>query len=403
MSFSDRASGRSVQGADDLRPDGSPPRDRRVSYHPQARRGDRIDIAARLYLREAVGKLGVAPLTSMFLFGENQSRPGDDYRPEVHDADGSSVHAGAGEWIWRPLVNPKRLLMTSFATVNPVGFGRMHAPCRSAGLREPRAALRQRPSVWVEPRAVGRWTGGTGADPVAGRDQRQHRGLLGAGEAAAAQAAARPRVPGGVAEGRRCAPAGWPGSSRRARGTATEKAPENSVGLVIDFDGPVFKKLPADARLEGVVSGDANVEILRRHTYRNDVTGGWRMTLAVRRVDPPANPPSCALFCATAPKRYPRHGVTFCLPTEMNTMRKNLHSSPTAESGSTVAGAPALPERRAAKPAADQHAAAEPYQHGAAPVDVPQGGRGPTTMRVRVMRAAIGTPSARSVAPCLPR
>jgi glucans biosynthesis protein len=57
------------------------------------------------------------------------------------------------------------------------------------------------------------------------------------------------------------------------------------VSLMVDFDGPVFKKLPADAKLEGVVTGDSNIEILRRHTYRNDVTGGWRTALLVRRLD----------------------------------------------------------------------------------------------------------------------
>jgi len=54
---------------------------------------------------------------------------------------------------------------------------------------------------------------------------------------------------------------------------------------VVDFAGPIFKKLPADAKLEAMVSGDANIEILRRQSYRNDVTGGWRIALLVRRID----------------------------------------------------------------------------------------------------------------------
>jgi Periplasmic glucans biosynthesis protein len=70
-----------------------------------------MQVTARLYLRDKIGKLGLAPLTSMFAFGENQ--PGrDDFRPEVHDSDGLSVELGDGEWVWRPLVNPRRLLVT---------------------------------------------------------------------------------------------------------------------------------------------------------------------------------------------------------------------------------------------------------------------------------------------------
>src|SRR5262249_40870930 len=84
-----------------------------------------MDVKMRLFLRQPVGKLGSAPLTSMFFFGENQPAAREDYRPEVHDSDGLSVLAGNGEWIWRPIVNPKRLLVTSFTTENPRGFGLM--------------------------------------------------------------------------------------------------------------------------------------------------------------------------------------------------------------------------------------------------------------------------------------
>lgn len=84
-----------------------------------------LDVKARLYMRENVGKLGLAPLTSMFFFGENQRPSYEDYRPEVHDSDGLAVHSGTGEWIWRPLVNPRRLLVTSFGMTNPRGFGLM--------------------------------------------------------------------------------------------------------------------------------------------------------------------------------------------------------------------------------------------------------------------------------------
>jgi len=244
-----------------------------------------IDVKARLYLREAVGKLGVAPLTSMFFFGENQKPPGDDYRPEVHDSDGLSLHAANGEWIWRPLLNPKRLLVTSFATANPLGFGLMQRDRDFEHYEDLEQRYDNRPSAWVEPKGswgpgrvelvqipspdesndniVAYWVPETPPQPKQPLDI-EYRLLW------QKDADARP-------------PLAWVEQTRKGHGY--EKAPENSVGLVIDFDGPVFKKLPADARLEGIVSGDANVEILRRHTYRNDITGGWRMTLAVRRID----------------------------------------------------------------------------------------------------------------------
>ncbi|MEN1793313.1 glucan biosynthesis protein, partial [Pseudomonas aeruginosa] len=63
-----------------------------------------VDVQSKIYLRDKVGKLGVAPLTSMFLFGPNQPSPANNYRPELHDSNGLSIHAGNGEWIWRPQI-----------------------------------------------------------------------------------------------------------------------------------------------------------------------------------------------------------------------------------------------------------------------------------------------------------
>ena len=116
-----------------------------------------MEVKARLFLRENVTKLGLAPLTSMYLFGENQPSAQPDFRPEVHDSDGLSVQLGTGEWIWRPLVNPKRLLVTSFAATNPQGFGLMQRDRSFASYREIGANYEHRPSAWVEP---GQWGSG---------------------------------------------------------------------------------------------------------------------------------------------------------------------------------------------------------------------------------------------------
>ncbi len=82
-----------------------------------------VDVQSKVYLRDKVGKLGVAPLTSMFLFGANQPSPVMNYRPALHDSNGLSIHAGNGEWIWRPLNNPKHLAVSQFSMENPKGFG----------------------------------------------------------------------------------------------------------------------------------------------------------------------------------------------------------------------------------------------------------------------------------------
>ncbi len=46
--------------------------------------------------------LGIAPLTSMFLFSEKNRAEFDDYRPNVHDSDGLRIVRADGDVIWRP-------------------------------------------------------------------------------------------------------------------------------------------------------------------------------------------------------------------------------------------------------------------------------------------------------------
>src|SRR5690606_33516492 len=83
------------------------------------------DVRAQLYFRDGVGKLGIAPLTSMFLYGANQPPATPNFRPEIHDSDGLAIRSGSGEHIWRPLNNPRRLSVSSFQVEQLRGFGLM--------------------------------------------------------------------------------------------------------------------------------------------------------------------------------------------------------------------------------------------------------------------------------------
>jgi len=103
-----------------------------------------------------VEKIGIAPLTSMFFYGENVSqRPIDDFRPEIHDSDGLSIATRSGEWIWRPLYNPRTLLMTSFDAPDPAGFGLIQRDLDFDHYQDLEARYETRPSIWISP--TGKW------------------------------------------------------------------------------------------------------------------------------------------------------------------------------------------------------------------------------------------------------
>ena len=110
-----------------------------------------IDVEAVLYPRMNIAKLEIAPLTSMFLYGENTKIRFDDYRPEVHDSDGLLVVNGNGEKIWRPLDNSEHLRLSSFVDNNPKGFGLMQRDRNPRHYLDPEAAYDLRPSLWIEP------------------------------------------------------------------------------------------------------------------------------------------------------------------------------------------------------------------------------------------------------------
>ena len=115
-----------------------------------------MDVEATIYPRKQIESLGIAPLTSMFLAGENDHHASDDFRPEIHDSDGLALWTGKGERIWRPLVDPLAVRVNAFADDNPRGFGLMQRDRNFDHYQDDGVFYDRRPSVWVEPK--------TGAD-----------------------------------------------------------------------------------------------------------------------------------------------------------------------------------------------------------------------------------------------
>lgn len=250
-----------------------------------------IDVDARVFLRAgaqpAPATLGFAPMTSMFLGGENHPHrlEGDpDFRPEVHDSDGLQVESADGEWLWRPLSNPRRAFVTSFAMPRGVrGFGLMQRDRRFESYEDPEARYDQRPSVWISPR--GDWGAGRvellqfdtpdetndnvaaywvpQARPAAGEPLRLAYTMRWQG-----QAQARP-------------PGAWVEQSRIGR--SYEQPAPGEVQFNIDFAGPA---LAGDTPPEPVVNAGSNgrVRIATVHALPGEPRR-WRLTLKVQRLD----------------------------------------------------------------------------------------------------------------------
>jgi glucans biosynthesis protein len=114
-----------------------------------------FDTEIVLYPRADIATVGIAPLTSMFLFDANDRDRVDDYRAAVHDSTGLLMLNGRGEQLWRPLGNPHDLQISAFSDASPRGFGLMQRKRAFFDYDDLEAHYEKRPSLWVEP--IGDW------------------------------------------------------------------------------------------------------------------------------------------------------------------------------------------------------------------------------------------------------
>lgn len=247
-----------------------------------------MEVTARLFFRNAVTQLGVAPLTSMFLFGEGNRGSFDDYRPKVHDSDGLSIRRTTEDTLWRPLNNPPRLASSYFGEENPAGFGLHQRDRDFANYQDAEAHYERRPSVEVEP--IGAWGKGTVrlVEIPTGYEINDNivafwvpEGQISAGDAR--EFAYRLRwgdlpLPARsdlafVAETR----AGHGGVS----GTENEGEARK---FVIDFKGGLLGNLPPDADVQAVVSVQHG-HIVMQTLERLDGIDIWRLVLDVAAPD----------------------------------------------------------------------------------------------------------------------
>jgi glucans biosynthesis protein len=243
-----------------------------------------VDVDARLFLRRRPKVLGLAALTSMFFFGENRTRWFEDFRPEVHDSDGLLIHFDGGEWLWRPLDNPTRIDVSSFATRNPRGFGLVQRDRDFTHHQDLETHAERRPSAWIEPR--GDWGPGqvrlvqipTDTElmdnmvtfwmpdvlPESGEPLAYAYRLSWYGDDPT-------RPPGGRVL-----------ATRRDRGSVETR--RDGHRWVIDFSGERLAALETDPR--AVVTATNGATVYDQHVTRNPEAGGWRLTFQMKPKDP---------------------------------------------------------------------------------------------------------------------
>lgn len=237
-------------------------------------------ITSTIFMRENAAKLGLAPLTSMFFYGETTNqRPADDFRPEVHDSDGLQIAFSSGEWLWRPLKNPRTLQIHAFNAPDPVGFGLFQRDKDFNSYQDLEARYDLRPSVWIAPGE--KWGEGCVEFIEIPTNCGANDNILVFWTPA--------RVPNAgeklsfsytmtwhSADGSR-PPGGRVIATRMAQGRE-----ERSKKFIIDFAGGQLASFPSDKALTAVITVDDRTRLLEQQLYKNRVTQGWRLVFQIK-------------------------------------------------------------------------------------------------------------------------
>lgn len=236
------------------------------------------EVDAALYPRRTIEKIGLGPLSSMFLHAEMRDRTVRDYRPERHDSDGLLFADAVGGWFWRPLQNPVgKHAVTCYSLDDPVGFGLLQRDRLFTNYFDLEDRYELRPSLWIAPR--GKWGAGAVELLEIPSDVAYNDNI------ACYWVPKQPAQPGTELVIGYTLSAFLEDGSRpplaRARNTLLERG-EKADRFLLDFDGPQLGVDPTALRAE-VHSTHGQVQNIV--LQRNDAVGGMRCAFDVTATD----------------------------------------------------------------------------------------------------------------------
>ena len=256
-----------------------------------------VDVQARIFARsDSIKSLGIAPLTSMFLYGPNQQSDvkRGNYRPAIHDSNGLAIHTGQGEWLWRPLNNPPQLAISAFEVDNPKGFGLLQRGREFARYEDLRDRYDLRPSAWIEPQ--GDWGKGHVTLMEIPTPDETNDNIVAYWTPATALRRGEMRQfayrmhwttdePALHATGNAWVKQTLHSESEELQANLIRKL-DGASAYMIDFEGPAVAQVPTGTAVNPQVDVGSNAELLGVSIARNPAIAGWRVTVRMRVKNP---------------------------------------------------------------------------------------------------------------------
>ncbi|RIX99263.1 glucan biosynthesis protein G [Aureimonas flava] len=259
------------------------------AYAFQVRPGveTQIDVTARLFFRGEVERLGVAPLTSMYHFGENDHNEREDFRPEVHDSDGLFILRPSGERLWRPLKNPEELALSYFGETSPKLFGLLQRDRDFSHYEDVEAHYELRPSLLIEP--MGDWGRGIIQLVEIPTDSEINDNIVAfwvpeEKPAAGSQFEFRYRMHWGFNDQMESHQAMVAGTYAGLGGNAADTGETNLRRFEINFVAGTAQNLPGDAVVVPILEVPDTARLVHSGVSRLP-GGGWRLSIELEKLD----------------------------------------------------------------------------------------------------------------------
>jgi glucans biosynthesis protein len=245
--------------------------------------GKATSVAVRsvLFTRARIEQLGIAPLTSMYFYGENAPRPRDAWRPEVHDSDGLLVREDATRATWQPLLNPASITIQSLPGRT---FALMQRDTDFRSYEDAEANYHRRPSALVTPER-GFHDGRVMLVQLPTRNEFMDNVVAFWSPVGGVDADTRMEVDYRLSFGGRRilrSKRGEVVNTVVGRDVIDATSLAGQYRFVVDFKGPGLDRVRAAASVRALVDADPGTEIIEHHVNRIDAAGTWRVSILAR-------------------------------------------------------------------------------------------------------------------------
>ncbi|MDR1872451.1 MAG: glucan biosynthesis protein [Deltaproteobacteria bacterium] len=242
-----------------------------------------LEVSATLFTRQGQSwprKLGLAPVSGMYLYSEKENGSPYDWRPEVHSCDALLYATDLKTFFHRPLNNPRRLLVTDFRDTPIIGYGLIQKDNLFDHYQDIGARYERRASVYVEP-GDGFGSGHLELLEIpSSKEIHENIQAFWVRDMSSQNGARELRYDYQVFW---TAPGVIPHTLGQvvANRLLTRSDPEHAE-FYVDFEGEALNALSGETGLASQVETEGDFPVLEKRLFKNPVTGGWRLRFKVR-------------------------------------------------------------------------------------------------------------------------